>query len=164
MTNLILTLAGHNLPLMETAVKDRTDGRTYHTFRKPTATSGAFGVQVPALAPALPTSVTIDGVEVHLTKGKTAATFTDRTSKLTIIVAEADRRDKVSGKGTFTPAFANGEIRHYDVTVSVTKDGQWNVKAIVNRGGSSVSPEDRKAKAQTLAAANLASLAALLSS
>lgn len=167
MSNLTLTIAGVDLPLTEVAVKDRTDGRTWHFFG-PADNKAAmrFGYAIPALAESLPTSVTIDGQEFPLTLGLTSATTTKDVngSKVKVEIPESERRQRAHGTKVVTfPSI--GEERDVEFSVSITKGGTWNVKASITRVGStSVSPEDRAARAAKTADANLAALRALMAS
>lgn len=152
--NLSFAFSGRTLGLLETPVKDKE--HTYHAFRKG-ATATMYGEQIPALAETLPAFVVIDGITIALVHGLTAEF--DYKTKATI--PAADRRPRASAQGTETfPTI--GEERSFSVALSVTKAGTWNVKASVRRVAS-VSPEDRKATAQTKAQANLAALEALFS-
>ena len=151
--NLAFEVCGITLGLSETTVKAGT--HTFHTFRVGPKASMA-GAMVPPLATELPKSVTIDGVTIHLASD---VRTTDYTTKAPIPVEEQRARVAYSGPATL-PSF-KGEVRQVSVAISVRKDGQWNVKATVNKtGGGSVSPEQRKAQAATRAAANLAALQA----
>jgi hypothetical protein len=164
-------------------------GRTYYCFREPNKPSDyGFGVQISALDVDLPTSVEVDGVEFTTTLGKTAASFKrpvhviDETTgkkvldakgkpvvKLddkgkavyeTVIVPEDERRASVTYTGNTTlPSL--GDERTLKVTISETKDGQWNVRASVTKVYS-VSPEDRKVAAKAKADTNLAAILAAL--
>jgi len=162
MGHLNFTLSGTGLVLMETAVKGRTDGRTYHCFRKPNQGSGFSGVQIPALAKTLPTSITIDGVKIDLVVGKSPASYEQRDGT-TKIVPEEDRRPQSTGTRVVTlPSL--GEERNVSVKVTLRADGEWNVKITVNRAGgaSSVSPEERAAKAKVTSKNNLDLIRALM--
>lgn len=137
MGDITLTICGTTLPLRETLVKKRTDGRTYHTLRAASAESAPiFGHAIQALATDLPTSVTVDGVEVALTAGLTAAED-KKGNKLT-------QRKKVSADVAVTlPSL--GEERMVHISISEKQDNLgWQLKASINRkatGGGSVSPE-----------------------
>jgi len=151
-SNLAFTVAGRTLGLLETKVKDKD--HTYFVFR--TGDKASFtGESFTAWAASLPTEVVIDGVTIPLTLGLTSAT--DFKTKAPI--AESARRPRVAGSGTAVfPTI--GESRMYEVAMSVTKAGTWNLKASVRRtGGGSVSPEDRVKAAQAKARANDEALA-----
>jgi hypothetical protein len=153
--HLVMNIAGTDLPLMEVAVIDketkapRADGRTWFAFCDYDSTKGQFrkptkfGVQWEALAKKLPTSITVDGVKVVLTHGQTAAEYNGKPQV---------QRDKASFSGNvLLPTI--GEERNLKVTISVTSDGLWNIKASVTRTGSSASPEDKQEAAKAKAKA-----------
>lgn len=155
MGNVTLTIAGRDLKMTEALVKNRTDGRTWFYFGM-AKNAASFGQTIPALAPELPTSVEINGAEVPLTLGKTAASYKDRETKVEVIVPENERRARAAGQHVLEIPGLD-EKRDVNVAISMTKHGQWNVKVKVTRAGdSSVSPEAANEKAQKALAALLA--------
>lgn len=166
MSHLKLTIADLDLAVLETPVKDSTEGRTYHTFRLPTQTSGNYGVEFGARGEDLPDYVVIDGTALPLTHGKTAASFKKNTAKkgdkpvyVEVTVPEDERRDRASYTGVQNfPSI--GEDRNVEVAVSVTKAGGWNLKVTVNRPHVST-PADRAAVAKKKQDTNLSALLAL---
>ena len=155
MGNVILTLAGKNFRMTEVAVKGRTDGRTWFYFGADKRGMG-FGQELPALAPELPTSVELNGVEVPLTLGKTAASYKDRKTNVEVIIPEDQRRPRAAGQHVLEIPGLD-EPRDVNVAVSITKAGTWNVKVKITRhGDNSVSPEAANERAQKALAALLA--------
>lgn len=169
MKYMTLNILGQDFPVLETVVKPKPGqqldpAKTYFTFREPTRATGAFGVGIKALDEHLPTQVMIDGVAIYLLPGKTAATYVDRESKLTVIVPESDRRPLVAFNGLQTfPTLQNESdtgIRTVQVTISLTKDEQWNVKVVVRKAATAATPEARKAAAERKADDAMATFAA----
>lgn len=169
MKYMTLDILGQPFPILETVVKPKPGqqldtSKTYYTFRQPTQATGAFGVQIKALDENLPTQVTLDGVAIYLLPGKTAAEYTDRATKQKVIVPESDRRPLVAFNGLQTfPSLATGDdtgIRTVQVTISLTKDEQWNVKVVVRKAATAATPEARKAAAERKAEDAMATFAA----
>ena len=160
MSNLRMVIAGTSLPLLETEVLKNNvgTGKFWHCFRLPNHKPTMFGLGWAPLSATLPTSVEIDGEHIALTKGLTAATSTNFTTK---VVTAKVQRNKVSASGTFHPVTI-GEQRAYSVSISETTDGQWNIKVSINRGQGSVSPEQRRDTARARNQANQAALAAFM--
>lgn len=156
MTNLSLTIAGRTSDEalrenMTAATKAEPFGHAWHSFRPANEKVSGFGFSISPLADALPTSVAIDGVAIALTPGLTPSEFTDR--KTGVVTTKVPRR-KVTATGTATfPSL--GETKAYEVNISETSNGQWNLKISVHRERSSASPEDRAA-ARALAQASRA--------
>ena len=161
-TNLSTVIAGHKLPLLATEVMKKDEhgnkvgtGKFWHCFRIDARTM--FGVSIPALDSALPTSISIDGHKVDLTVEMQAPSYEDRLTKKTVI--RKVRHLQAKANGTFTSPTL-GEDRAYSVTITDVGDDLWNIKVSVNRGSGSVSPESRKGQATS----NAEKLAAFLAS
>jgi hypothetical protein len=156
-TKVSFTIADLPLALLKTEKKDESGH--YYAFRDPKGKYTGFGHQVPALEDELPTSVTVDGVEFTLEKGKTSDEKRTRNADGSTTVTKVEPRDKVSFQGNTTlPSLGERTVK---VIVSVTKSGDWNINATVTKVHS-VSPEDRKAKAKERAEDNLARILAAL--
>src|SRR5690606_3325272 len=108
----------------EAQVKNRTDGRTWHYFGT-SKSAPSFGQTIPALDTTLPTSVTVDGVEVTLTRGLTAASYKDRSTGQTVTVPDDKRRPRASATRALALPSLGDEERNVSVAISVTKDDQW---------------------------------------
>jgi hypothetical protein len=123
---LTMTLSGQALPLYPTTAKD--SGNEYHAFRLPNGKFTGFGEAISALADELPTSVEIEGVTIYLERGMTADK--DRSGR------KLDQRPKVSYQGHVT--LPDGSIKTARVSISLTKDENWNVvAALFGAGGGS---------------------------
>jgi hypothetical protein len=146
MTNLSLTIAGQTSPdaIKETPVKGKD--HTWFSFRPEGKGAKMTGYPIRPLAPALPTSVAIDGVTIPLTVGLTSA-----TDFKTGVAKEQRNRVSATGKAVF-PSL--GEEKMFRVAISETKSGQWNITISLNRGTGSVSPETRAASEANVAQAN----------
>jgi len=160
--HLVMDVAGTSLPLMEVAVLDkethepRADGRTYFAFCDYDASKqqfkrpSRFGVPWAPLSKKLPTSIKVDGLPITLNHGLTAAEYNGKPQV---------QREKASFQGVVTlPSI--GEERTLSVSISVTSDGLWNIKANVTRK-STASPEDKQAKAKDKAQAAKDAFAAI---
>ena len=166
-TNLSTVIAGVKLPLLATEVTKKTTvngvvtrvgtGKFWHYFRTPDSKATMFGLKWDALAPQLPTSISIDGHDIDLDVDLQSATYEDRATKTTKVRKE--RHLQAKANGTFTSPTL-GEERSYSVTITDVGDDLWNIKVSVNRGSGSVSPETRKGQATS----NAAALAAFLNS
>lgn len=176
--NLPFTIAGLNLGLLETPVKDKPE-RKYHCFRLGAAENNGYGAAIPAQGDTLPSSIVIDGQTITLVVGMSPATkpargkdgkvLKDESGKTIEVAIPEEKRypqAKYSGdhampslKGYDGPEDAG--LRRVSVTLSATNGGStWNVTVSVNRIPS-VSPEERKAKAVDKATTNLAALMAM---
>lgn len=122
MSDLILQIAGKDVPFRH-FVAQKSGAECWGVLDKKTNGDRYFsryGVPVPALASDLPTSVV-------LTDGTTPVvlplefSFTD------------DSRPRVAHNAKVT--LPNGQERQVAISISVTKKGHWNIKAIANSGG-----------------------------
>jgi hypothetical protein len=136
------------------------DGKFFHGFYGTNPKTAAFGVQLPALSPDLPTSVEIDGVTIALERGTT------RSEKKTVkdgvtTITKVTPRPKASFEGKVDlPTF--GTSRQVKVIVSVRQDETWHVIAMVTDVPTPLSQEERAARAKTKAEDNLAAIRAAL--
>jgi len=120
---------------------------------------------LPEISPTNPYCHNDPGLTTRLTG---LASYT--VPKIDVLLSSTFRSDQgspLAANYTVTSALAlpslGDEERNVSVAISVTKDDQWNVKVTINRvGDSSVSPEERKKRAQETAAKNLAAIQALL--
>lgn len=156
---LILNLAGTQLPLWATEAK-RKEGesttRVYFTHRLHDKGFNRYGLSYQPFADALPTSVVLDGITIALTH-EVRTSYVDSKTKQTVQIPEHEQRRGAYAKTTTTlPSI--GEERQVKVTVTITKEGLWNVTANVTRVHKPVATEAEKAaqrtKAVTTRAAN----------
>src|ERR1035437_7183377 len=106
-TNLSTVIAGVKLPLMATEVTKKTTvngvvtrvgtGKFWHYFRTPDSKAVMFGLKWDALAPQLPTSISIDGHDIDLDVDLQEATYQDRATKKTVVRKERHLQAKANG-------------------------------------------------------------------
>lgn len=175
--NLPFTIAGLDLGLLETPVKDKPE-RKYHCFRLGDTENNGYGAAIPALSEALPSTIVVDGQTITLVVGmspdtkalrKDGKTVKDDDGKTVMVTIPEEKRypqAKYTGDHAF-PSLKGFDgpddagLRRVHATISATQGGKtWNITVSVNRIPS-VSPEERQAKAIDKATANLASLMAM---
>ena len=121
MTALTLTIAGKAAPLLPLTAK--TTGNTYWALNGQSQAS-RFGIKVPALASALPTSVVLEGVTVALKAGTSPSSGKANVSNHSI------------------PLVIDGCAKKGKVVINDHGDGNWQVIAAVfgagGGGGSAV--------------------------
>lgn len=164
-TSVCFTLEGLDLALRRAQSHDRegkpVDGKFFHGLYATNPKTASYGVQLPALTTDLPTSVEIDGVEITLEQGFTAAEKRKKEKDGTTTVTKVTPRPKASFDGKVDlPTF--GTSRQVKAIVSVRQDGTWNVIVMVTDVPSPASPEERAAKAATKAQSNLDAILAAL--
>lgn len=138
-------IAGHTLAMRAVPVKDKP-GRVYYvlTKGKNPGRDSLYGVPAPKLSDELPTSVTIEGVTVHLDASLTGKPEDEA----------ATRRPQRRYQGPVDIPTLEG-TRVAKVVISTTKDGEWNITATLRRngegkGGASLSHEARMANLASL--------------
>jgi hypothetical protein len=120
--------------LRATEVKDKP-GKFWWVTRQEGKKANMAGTPIPALDDELPTSVTLDGVTFKLTKGLSAASYTDRETKKTVTVPDNERREVARFEGNYELPSV-GEEKHVTIRFSRTKtEGVWQFKATVNGAG-----------------------------
>lgn len=182
---LVANLAGKPLPILRTTVAPK-DGDTevhyWYTFRDPSRETGTrWGLQIPRVTEHLPTQITIDGVTIGLTKGRSAASFKEKQAVVSngkakevwvdVVIPEEKRKD-VAESTTLQvlPSLISAEhedtgLRNVTVRVSDNKEnGTWNVTVKVNKPRVAASPEARKASFQKRAESTMAELDAIIAS
>ena len=158
-TSLIFDIEGEPLWLRRAQSHDKQgkaiDGKFYHGFYGTNPKTAAFGAQLPALGPDLPTSVEIDGVDIPLERGMTRSEkkVTDSVTKV-VTVTKVTPRPKASFEGqVFLPSF--GTNRQVKVIVSLRQDETWHVIAMVTDVPTPLSQEEKAARAKEKATSNL---------
>lgn len=157
------TIAGLDLAARRAQSHDKEGnvraGVFHHSFWATNPKTGSYGQQLPALAPSLPTSVTVDGVEFALEQGFTAS---EKKNPKTKVVTKVTPRPKATFDGQVSlPSFGDTK-RQLKVIVSVRQDGTWNVIVMITDVPSPVSPEEKAARAEKKAETNLAAIKAAL--
>lgn len=124
-----LLVSGTTIPVRPTVSKKTSN--TYFALLTPTAkgrVDTGFGVKVPAMAKALPKSVTLidqDGTELVLSLEKAPSTYIDRDTKVV-------KERKNPGVRHQSKVTLSGEEKQVKVSISDVGNDAWNLKVTVS--------------------------------